>query len=100
MALITDKDFEADEEMKAMARKTIDDGVHHPFMITMLEVYGDSWATHWEFPNKCFCCGKKISVPFIFWAGHIDMAFHPKCAEHLIKGLDRDVNEFIKLKQE
>lgn len=56
---------------------------------------GPNWAHDADFDDNCFHCGKKLSVPFVYWLGHDhkSLCLHPHCAAKLGGALLRDFHE-------
>ena len=48
-----------------------------------------------ELSSQCFCCGKVLVTPYIYWHGSHGkgISLHPECAQHLAKGILRDAQE-------
>jgi hypothetical protein len=69
-----------------------------------LKSFGD-YGTLSEFcvtntDDGCFCCGKELTFPFIYWLGRHNMSFCPKCAEHMFQGIFLDLYNYKKGKWE
>jgi hypothetical protein len=56
--------------------------------------HGEStWTQHEDLTDDCFLCGKKLTVPFVFWRGLSSICLHPECAGRLGSSLVRDFFE-------
>jgi uncharacterized protein (UPF0212 family) len=54
----------------------------------------DFFETRFPYPDSCPCCGKKVTVPFVYWNMSIaegGISLHLECASHLGSNLLLDV---------
>jgi hypothetical protein len=95
MALVTKKDFEHDAAKEEERYKDcLEAGFPEDEARANARFCGEPIGIHERFPADCLLCGKKLVIPFIFWAGQgADIGLHIECATHLSLALKRDVIE-------
>jgi len=98
--IVRSEDFEFDREK---SRKLADLGRDETLSREqrgLIRAAGEDQPFITEPASHCFYCGNKLTIPAIMWAGRSgggkeasEIWLHPNCAEKLVAGLVRDVDE-------
>jgi hypothetical protein len=92
MAYITHKDVRFDWENYFKIR--FEDQELSPIRPAEVDQRGFENSQPYPFTvEKCFVCGNALTVPYIFWSGLSEIAFHIPCASGFVNALRRDVWE-------
>ena len=97
MSLMTEKDFRADQEFALVKYRELtsgSDALSPETAHTVAQSMAEPFGLHYVFPEHCFLCHEKITLPFILWASEHDIGLHIACAERFIKALERDIIEY------
>jgi hypothetical protein len=94
MALITGKYF-AHDDAKEQQRyeELLEAGFSEDEARSNARGCGEPLAVYEQFPDDCLLCGRKLAIPFVFWADRESVGLHVECAAHLSVALKRDVVE-------
>src|SRR5258708_7625801 len=94
MALITKKHFERnDAEEQERYEELLEASCPADEARDAAREYADPLGLRHQFPERCFLCGEKLTIPFVFWAGSVEIGLHIECAAHFSAALKRDVIE-------
>jgi len=95
MALITNKDFEHDAaKEEERYNDNLKAGCPEDVARDDARICGEPLGVYEQFPDDCLLCGRKLAIPFVFWAGHeANIGLHIECAARLSVALKRDVIE-------
>lgn len=47
----------------------------------------------------CFVCHGELTFPAGYWHGQFDMVLHEECAHGLFRGMGRDLDEIIAMRE-